>query len=174
MLKKLAKYGNSTTLVIDKAILELLNMNETSIVKLQTDGKSLIITPVKSMKEGQKISYSDMEATSAAGQAFLKKLNSQEVPKPDKETMKEMQNDFAKVFKKHKKVHMKLSHEVMQSKEYQDGLAQLTETIDPTNNPETFLKGVRKLAADLCPGVSEMHKDIDAVHQKYGEMAKKL
>lgn len=47
MLKKLAKYGNSTTLVIDKAILELLNMNESSIVKLHTDGKSLIITPVE-------------------------------------------------------------------------------------------------------------------------------
>ncbi len=173
MLKKLAKYGNSTTLVIDKAILELLNMNETSIVKLHTDGKSLIITPVKSMKEDQKVSYSDMEATSVAHEAFLKKLNSQDVPKPDKETMKEMQNDFAKVFKKHEKVHMKLSQEVMQGKEYQDGLAKLTETIDPTNDPEKFLKGVRKLTADLCPGIAEMHKDIDAVHQKYNEIAKK-
>lgn len=54
MLKKLAKYGNSTTLVIDKAILELLNMNESSIVKLHTDGKSLIITPVE--QDDKKIS----------------------------------------------------------------------------------------------------------------------
>ncbi len=45
MLKKLVKYGNSTALVLDKAILELLNMREGSIVKITTDGKSLILTP---------------------------------------------------------------------------------------------------------------------------------
>lgn len=45
MLKKLVKYGNSTALVLDKAILELLEMGEGSVVKIRTDGKSLIITP---------------------------------------------------------------------------------------------------------------------------------
>src|SRR4029077_1240225 len=45
MLKKLVKYGNSTALVLDRAILELLNMKEGALVKLKTDGTSLIITP---------------------------------------------------------------------------------------------------------------------------------
>lgn len=45
MLKKLVKYGNSTALVLDKAILELLGMAEGSVVKIKTDGVSLIITP---------------------------------------------------------------------------------------------------------------------------------
>lgn len=45
MLKKIVKYGNSNALVLDKAILELLNIGEGSVVKLKTDGKSLIITP---------------------------------------------------------------------------------------------------------------------------------
>lgn len=45
MLKKLIKYGNSTALVLDRAILELLNMKEGALVKLKTDGVSLIITP---------------------------------------------------------------------------------------------------------------------------------
>lgn len=45
MLKKLVKYGNSNALVLDKAILELLNISEGSIVKIKTDGHSLIITP---------------------------------------------------------------------------------------------------------------------------------
>lgn len=45
MLKKLIKYGNSTALVLDRAILELLNMKEGGVVKLKTDGTSLIITP---------------------------------------------------------------------------------------------------------------------------------
>lgn len=48
MLKKLVKYGNSTALVLDKAILELLEMGEGSVVKIRTDGKSLIITPHES------------------------------------------------------------------------------------------------------------------------------
>ena len=45
MLKKLVKYGNSNALILDRAILELLNINEGAVVKLHTDGKSLIITP---------------------------------------------------------------------------------------------------------------------------------
>lgn len=45
MLKKLVKYGNSNALVLDKPILELLGIEEGSIVRLKTDGTSLIITP---------------------------------------------------------------------------------------------------------------------------------
>ena len=71
MLKKLAKYGNSTTLVIDKAILELLNMNESSVVKLHTDGKSLIITPVQPEQiQDKKVSYEDQEAVLQAIASF--------------------------------------------------------------------------------------------------------
>ncbi len=45
MIKKLVRYGNSNALVIDRAILELLNISEGSLVKMSTDGKSLIVTP---------------------------------------------------------------------------------------------------------------------------------
>jgi antitoxin component of MazEF toxin-antitoxin module len=45
MLKKLVRYGNSNALVLDKAILELLNIAEGSVVKISTDGKSIILTP---------------------------------------------------------------------------------------------------------------------------------
>lgn len=51
MLKKLVKYGNSTALVLDKALLELLNMGEGAVVKIKTDGTSLIITPQEQVKE---------------------------------------------------------------------------------------------------------------------------
>jgi len=44
MLKKLVRYGNSNALVIDKAILELLEIEEGSLVKIKTDGKAIIIT----------------------------------------------------------------------------------------------------------------------------------
>ena len=44
MIKKLVKHGNSNAIILDRAILELLNISEGSLVKLHTDGKSLIIT----------------------------------------------------------------------------------------------------------------------------------
>ena len=50
MLKKLVKYGNSNALILDRAIMELLNIQEGSVVKLQTDGKSLIISPAQAEK----------------------------------------------------------------------------------------------------------------------------
>lgn len=63
MLKKLVKYGNSTALVLDKAILELLDMTEGSVVKISTDGKSLILTPQKNVPSKQiKETYTSEEA----------------------------------------------------------------------------------------------------------------
>ncbi|WP_061213420.1 AbrB/MazE/SpoVT family DNA-binding domain-containing protein [Syntrophomonas wolfei] len=47
MIKTLTAHGNSSALIIDKAILELLNINNTTPLKLVTDGKSLIISPVR-------------------------------------------------------------------------------------------------------------------------------
>jgi antitoxin component of MazEF toxin-antitoxin module len=45
MRKKLVKHGNSRALVIDKAILELLNLEDDEEVIISTDGRSLTITP---------------------------------------------------------------------------------------------------------------------------------
>ncbi|MDD3023946.1 MAG: AbrB/MazE/SpoVT family DNA-binding domain-containing protein [Syntrophomonadaceae bacterium] len=47
MIKTLTAHGNSAALIIDKPILELLNINNTTPLKLVTDGKSLIISPVR-------------------------------------------------------------------------------------------------------------------------------
>ncbi len=47
MLKKLVKYGNSNALILDKALLEVLNIAEGSTLKIRTDGTSLIITPLE-------------------------------------------------------------------------------------------------------------------------------
>jgi antitoxin component of MazEF toxin-antitoxin module len=45
MTKKLARVGNSTALVIDKPIMELLGIRPDDTVSLVTDGISLIVTP---------------------------------------------------------------------------------------------------------------------------------
>ena len=47
MIKNLAKHGNSVALVIDKTILELLELEVKSRVRITVDGKKLIMTPVE-------------------------------------------------------------------------------------------------------------------------------
>lgn len=46
MIKKLSKHGNSLAILIDKPILDLLNINEHTQVRIKTDGANIIIEPV--------------------------------------------------------------------------------------------------------------------------------
>lgn len=46
MIKTLTAHGNSAALIIDKAILELLGISMNTRLKIITDGKSLIISPL--------------------------------------------------------------------------------------------------------------------------------
>jgi len=45
MTKKLIQHGNSAALVIDKPILELLNISVDTTFELTTDGRNLILSP---------------------------------------------------------------------------------------------------------------------------------
>lgn len=74
MLKKLVKYGNSNALVLDKAILELLNISEGSILKISTDGTSITLTPQeKVVSEKVSETYTnDMAATEALLERAIK------------------------------------------------------------------------------------------------------
>lgn len=47
MRKKLSAVGNSFGLVIEKPILELLNIDRDTVLEVTTDGSRLIIEPVK-------------------------------------------------------------------------------------------------------------------------------
>ena len=73
MIKKLTRHGNSRALVIDRAILELLKIDDDTPLEISTDGSRLIIEPVP---EGDR--RSNIEASLATGNArygrMLKKL----------------------------------------------------------------------------------------------------
>lgn len=43
MLKKLVKYGNSCALLLDRTLLDLLNIKKNSILKLREEGDALIV-----------------------------------------------------------------------------------------------------------------------------------
>ncbi len=50
MTKKLIRHGNSAALVLDKALLELLNVQMDTPLEVTTDGKNIIISPQVSLK----------------------------------------------------------------------------------------------------------------------------
>lgn len=50
MLKKLTRHGNSLALVIDKGVLDLLNIDDQTPLEITTDGSILLISPVRDEK----------------------------------------------------------------------------------------------------------------------------
>ena len=50
MVKHLTQHGNSVALVIDKPVLELLRITQKTPLELTTDGRNLIISPVRDGK----------------------------------------------------------------------------------------------------------------------------
>lgn len=47
MQKTLSSIGNSLGLIIERPILELLNIDKETPLEIKTDGKALIITPIR-------------------------------------------------------------------------------------------------------------------------------
>ncbi len=54
MTKKLTKHGNSYALVIDKPIMELLGITPDTPLELNTDGRCLVLTPIRNPEEQEK------------------------------------------------------------------------------------------------------------------------
>lgn len=47
MIKRLTRHGNSLALVIEKGVLELLEIDASTPLSITTDGKCLVIAPVR-------------------------------------------------------------------------------------------------------------------------------
>lgn len=54
MIKTLTPHGNSAALIIDKPVLELLDITMKTPLKITTDGKSLIISPLPEAERDQR------------------------------------------------------------------------------------------------------------------------
>lgn len=72
MVKKLTKHGNSYALVIDKPVLELLKITETTPLEITTDGKSLNISPVQDEKRRKKFEAALKKTNKKYGKALRK------------------------------------------------------------------------------------------------------
>ena len=54
MIKTLTKHGNSYAMVIDKPILELIQATPDTPFEIISDGRSLVLTPVRAPEEEKK------------------------------------------------------------------------------------------------------------------------
>lgn len=73
MIKKIVSHGNSSALIIDKPILEILKIDMDTLLEVSTDGKNLIISPVPDPKRESRF------------RASLRKVN-----KKHRETLKKL------------------------------------------------------------------------------------
>jgi antitoxin component of MazEF toxin-antitoxin module len=73
VIKKLTKHGNSLALVIDRGVLDLLNIDSDTPLDISTDGQVLVIAPVRD-KQHQKKFKAALAAVNRRYGRTLKKL----------------------------------------------------------------------------------------------------
>ena len=73
MLKKLTRHGNSLALVIDKGVLDILNIDDKTPLEISTDGTLLLISPVRHEKRRRQFHEYLGKANTKYGRA-LKRL----------------------------------------------------------------------------------------------------
>ncbi len=73
MIKTLTAHGNSAALIIDKALLEILNIDINTPLEIVTDGENLIISPVREDSQSGRGAKA-LETVNARHERTLKKL----------------------------------------------------------------------------------------------------
>lgn len=73
MIKHLTKHGNSYALVIDRAVMELINIEPETPLNITTDGEALIVAPIRDAKRKKAFEQALAEGNKRYGR-MLKKL----------------------------------------------------------------------------------------------------
>lgn len=73
MIKKLRRHGNSLAVVIDRPVLDLLNITVDTPISITTDGRNLILSPVTEVSHTEQVA-SALDKINAEYGDVLKKL----------------------------------------------------------------------------------------------------
>ncbi len=153
MLKKLVKYGNSNAIILDKAILELLEIEEGATIKIKTDGKSIIITPhIKTVSEKVHETFTHEQANIEASiREGFKRYDGLE-----KDQREKLEKEYLVVLKKFQE----LSQELSKNKVFMDAVAALRTECD-TASPE-FLTRYKMLRDTYAPEHAKAEAELAA------------
>ena len=72
MIKNLTAHGNSAALIIDKAVLQLLKIDFDTPLEITTDGKCLVITPIKDTVKRKRLRASMKRVNKKHGKTLRK------------------------------------------------------------------------------------------------------
>lgn len=155
MLKKLVKYGNSNAIILDKAILELLEIGEGSVIKIKTDGKSIIITPQEKAPEVVQETFTAEDAQMQANiQERLKKVTINNPYERDY-----FEKELFTLYKKHRELGKRGNPELL--KKIQD----LSKTMD-TKSPD-YLHAWKELRKKHTPELVAVEEEINQFESKH-------
>ncbi|HEU4394713.1 MAG TPA: AbrB/MazE/SpoVT family DNA-binding domain-containing protein [Planctomycetota bacterium] len=70
MLKRLVKHGNSLALVIDRGVLDLLEIDAETPLAITTDGECLVVSPVRDEKRRARFEEAVREGNRRYGRAL--------------------------------------------------------------------------------------------------------
>jgi len=73
MIKKMTRHGNSLALIMERGVLDLLNIDADTPLDISTDGDVLIISPIRDEKRRKKFEKALDETNRKYGRA-LKRL----------------------------------------------------------------------------------------------------
>lgn len=163
MLKKLVKYGNSNALILDRAILELLNIKEGAVLKLHTDGKSLIITPEQTTKE-EHVSMSGVERVNEYLQSIRDAAEAQKGQLAGTENYEKLQEAVKEIMAKHSNAIAGYDHQAFLSEV--DALAE--KKYQGNRSSPEFIMEVKALQAQYSPGLAKMQQEMADAAKKFG------
>ncbi len=165
MVKKLVKYGNSNALIFDRAILELLNISEGSKVKLRTDGKSLIITPIEAI-ENQALSMTGYEMARDIVDSRLKKANkdieTDPVKKQQSDQWKPGTDNFIKLTEAFKKIMSKYSDDInkFSTEAFKQDVEKLSDKHNGDRSSDGFMKEFNALRIKHAPNIINFDREM--------------
>lgn len=163
MLKKLVRYGNSNALILDKAILELLNIEEGSTIKIKTDGTSIILTPHKkatSETVSETFTHNQANIEAAVKESLKRHSNMSE------NSRKKAETQIVDLTKEHQELHLQL----IQNPDFIEEITQLSKKMD-ASSPE-YTKAYKALRTKYSPELINVEKAI-GMKQKLSDKQQK-
>ena len=151
MLKKLVKYGNSNALILDKAILQLLNIEEGSIIKIKTDGKSIIITPhvkVESEKINETFTHNQASIEAGVKESFKRYIGLH------KDEQEKLEKEFLDLIQRNQNLQMQL----IQNPDFLKEVSHIAKKIDTSS--DEYLEAYKALRNKYAPELTKVKNEI--------------
>lgn len=160
MLKKLVKYGNSSALVLDKPLLEILNIAEGSTLKIKTDGISLIISPVDSNSDNKVIpTITPQETFTEAMSNSLDTFTKTKTPGEGQRYFKEIKNIIARY-------EMPIK-QLFNNKQFTEELDELEQRFDGNQHSHEYYHAITQLQKKHNPELMSLEKEVKEISQQY-------